>query len=89
MKAAAILAALALPALAPSALAQQVGQYAVTVVPSPNPVGGLSHALIVDTKNGYVWEWVGGGPDPQGLSYQGQVKPGKDSSQTAEVNASP
>jgi hypothetical protein len=78
MKAATILTALVLPALAPSAMAQQVGQYAVVTA------GG--NVLIVDSKNGYVWEWnpsvagFTGAPDinPR-LVYQGQVIPGKDS----------
>lgn len=80
MKAAAILAALVVPALVPSAVAEEAGQYAVAVFNSPN-VSGLPHALIVDTKNGYVWEWFGGMSCPTctNLYYQGQATPGKDS----------
>jgi len=74
MKTAAILAALILPALAPSALAQQVGQYDVYLLPSRGD-GAHRHALIVDTKNGYVWEWE----ETTGLKWQGQAIPGQDS----------
>lgn len=75
MKAAAILAALVLPALVPSAVAGEVGQYAVVVVPDCPAEG--STALIVDTKNGYVWKWCGRCPADGMLQYQGQAMPGK------------
>jgi hypothetical protein len=77
-------ASLALSAQPLPALAQEVGQYAVVVIP-PQPSGDLfSHALIVDTKNGYVWEWINQGaigsrPTYRGLVYQGKAVPGKDS----------
>jgi len=74
MKPATILAALALPALAPSAVAQQVGQYDVYLLPSRGD-GAHRHALIVDNKNGYVWEWE----ESTGLKWQGQAIPGQDS----------
>jgi len=74
MKAAAILAALVVLALAPSALAQQVGQFDVYLLPSRGG-GAHPHALIVDTKNGYVWEWE----ETIGLKWQGQAIPGQDS----------
>jgi len=80
MKAAAILAALVLSALAPSAVAGEVGQYAAVELPSTNPNHG--HTLIVDTKNGYVWEWYGGDK----LHYLGQAMPGKDSGPSGEVS---
>jgi hypothetical protein len=78
MKAAAILAALVLPALAPSAVAGEVGQYAVVMFPRSN--APETRALIVDTKNGNVWEWNerASGYSPR-LFYQGQATPGKDS----------
>ena len=74
MKATAILAALVLPALAPSAVAQEVGQYDVYLLPLRGD-GAHRHALIVDTKNGYVWEWE----ETAGLKWQGQAIPGQDS----------
>ena len=74
MKAAAIFAALIVLALAPSALAQQVGQYDVYLLPSRGD-GAHPRALIVDTKNGYVWEWE----ETTGLKWQGQATPGQDS----------
>jgi len=74
MKAAAILAALSLSALAPPAVAQEVGQYGVYLLPSRGD-GAHRHALIVDTKNGYVWEW----DETAGLKWQGQAIPGQDS----------
>jgi len=73
MKAAVILAALALPALAPSAPAGEVGQYDVFLLPSRGNAAPR-HALIVDTKNGYVWEWE----ENAGLKWQGQAIPGQD-----------
>ena len=73
MKAAAILAALVCPVLAPSAVAQEVGQYDVYLLPSRGD-GSHRHALIVDTKNGYVWEWE----ETAGLKWQGQAIPGQD-----------
>ena len=74
MKATAIFAALVLPALATSAVAQEVGQYDVYLLPSKGD-GAHRHALIVDTKNGYVWEWE----ETAGLKWQGQAIPGQDS----------
>lgn len=74
MKSAVILAALVLPALAPSAVAQEVGQYDVYLLP-PRGDKALHHALIIDTKNGYVWEWE----ENSGLKWQGQAIPGQDS----------
>ena len=74
MKATTILAVLALASPAPSALAQQVGQYDVHLLPSKGD-GAHRHALIVDTKNGYVWEWE----ESTGLRWQGQAIPGQDS----------
>ena len=74
MKATTILAGLALASLAPSALAQQVGQYDLYLLPAKGD-GAHRHALIVDTKNGYVWEWE----ESTGLKWQGQAIPGQDS----------
>jgi len=74
MKATAIFAALVLPALATSAVAQEVGQYDVYLLPSKGD-GAHRHALIIDTKNGYVWEWE----ETAGLKWQGQAIPGQDS----------
>jgi hypothetical protein len=84
MKAAAIFAALVLLALAPSAVAQEACQYAVVSFPSlpqAQQMGCLT-PLIVDTKNGYVWEWfsgtgVGRCATCTNLLYQGQAIPEK------------
>jgi hypothetical protein len=75
MRASTILAAVVLSALAPSAIAQEVGQYNVYLLPSRGDGASHRHALIVDTKNGYVWEWE----EATGLKWQGQAIPGQDS----------
>jgi len=74
MKAAVILTALALLAVASSAVAEEVGQYDVYLLPSRGDEAHR-HALIIDTKNGYVWEWE----ETAGLKWQGQAIPGKNS----------
>jgi len=74
MKATAIFAALVLAALVTSAVAQEVGQYDVYLLPSRGD-GAHRHALIVDTKHGYVWEWE----ETAGLKWQGQAIAGQDS----------
>jgi len=86
MKAAAILAALILPALAspPAVAADSVGQYTTTVGRFPT---GAEFVLILDTKNGYVWKWeyTGGSRTERSLVYQGQVIPENDSSPSGDV----
>jgi len=63
----AIVAALVLLTLAPSAAAEEVTQCAVVVLPTPNP--DSSFALLVETNNGYLREWCGGATNR--LHYQG------------------
>jgi hypothetical protein len=77
------LAALLVLAPTPQTMAQEIGQYAIATFP-PGGNDAYSHALIIDTKNGHVWEWISqpamsGRQAFQGLIYQGQVVPGKNS----------
>lgn len=72
-KAALALALLFLPVMTATVLpaaASEVGQYVVT--PRPNCANRVECALIVDTKNGYVWQWF-----PGSVTYEGQAIPGR------------
>lgn len=80
---AALSALLALSVQTLPALAQDVGQYSIVAIP-PKENEAYSQALIIDAKNGYVWEWISQGamgnrPAFQRLIYQGKVVPGKNS----------
>lgn len=86
MKAVAILALLVLFALAPSAVAGEVGQCAVAVFNFPN-VSGLPHALILDAKNGYVLAWMVGGGSSLAVLYEGRAVAGGPSDQTVQLMA--
>jgi hypothetical protein len=48
-----------------------------------DPKDPYDEGIIVNTKNGYVWEWIAGPCGTLKLLYQGQVIPGKDSRQDA------
>jgi hypothetical protein len=54
-----------------------VGRYqAVAMTRSPG--SGFDSALIVDTRDGHLWQWFGStSSGPQTLRYMGQVTPGR------------
>ena len=60
-------------------MAQEVGQY--QVVPLPHLQGEGHYALILDTKNGHLWEWEqlpnSQGMIVYGVRCQGQMTPGQ------------
>ena len=59
-----------------SAMAQEIGQY--SIVPMPRSTDQMySSALIIDTKNGYVWEWISQAGSPNFIVYQGKAEPFK------------
>ncbi|HEX8988377.1 MAG TPA: hypothetical protein VF816_10475, partial [Rhodocyclaceae bacterium] len=61
--------------------ADEVGRYQVISLPKdPNEIG--KSVVILDTKEGHLWEWtespkIGQIPGGYYLRYQGKVKPGK------------
>ena len=61
--------------------ADEVGRY--QAIPLPKSNNDISQTVvIIDTKEGYLWEWVstppvGRIPDGYYLRYQGRVRPGK------------
>ena len=61
--------------------ADEVGRY--QAIPLPRSNNDISQTVvIIDTKEGYLWEWVstppvGRIPDGYYLRYQGRVRPGK------------
>jgi hypothetical protein len=59
------------------AMAQEVGQF--QIVPIPQPTEAL--ALILDTKNGHLWQWSRAptvlGTAVSVVEYQGQLTPGQ------------
>jgi hypothetical protein len=60
-------------------MAQEIGQY--QAVPLSQSAGGqITRALILDTKNGHIWEWsiftTDNGPYSI-LRYQGKLTPGQ------------
>lgn len=61
--------------------ADEVGRY--QAIPLPRSNNDISQSVvIIDTKEGYLWEWVsspplGRIPDGYYLRYQGRVRPGK------------
>lgn len=76
---AAAIALFAVTFVAPALMAQETGQYAVVAIP-PSANERFSQALIIDTKNGYVWKWISQGAigniaGAEGIFYQGQVMP--------------
>ena len=94
MKTAAVFATLAILPLIPSAVAQEVGQYAIAMFPPESNTYRTTyhHALIIDTKNGYVWEWISqpsiaGSQAFQALMFQGQAVPGKNSGPPGPASA--
>jgi hypothetical protein len=59
----------------PTSLAP-VGRYQAVAV-SRTPGSGLDSVLIVDTRDGDLWQWLGpAGPGPVMLRYMGHLTPG-------------
>jgi hypothetical protein len=52
-----------------------VGRYQAVAMPR-SPGEGFDSVLIVDTRDGHLWQWIGSpSSGPQALRYMGQVTP--------------
>src|SRR5215469_4054704 len=52
-----------------------IGRYQAVAMPR-SPGEGFDSALIVDTRDGHLWQWLGSpSSGPQTIRYMGQVTP--------------
>ncbi len=58
-----------------------VGRYQAIAVPQPTNAVGSGQILLLDTRDGQVWEWwssptMGNVPGGAGITYMGKLTPG-------------
>lgn len=69
-----------LPVIVTSASAEGNGRYQVVPIPPTQSDTG-ARALIIDTRDGHLWQWwqgmTAGGGSAEGITYLGRINPGK------------
>jgi len=71
-----------------AAQAQQVGRYQVAPIP-PTQTDSANRALILDTQEGYLWEYWSGpdatGHSSEGITFLGKPMPGKSPGESVPI----